>query len=134
MSQENNVSSLQQHLEGGNISFLETSLNLEATVGFPYSDYEYFSKDWESKIEYDRFIDYGKEASSISGRVFDKNNVTSYYTTIILYNGKYYVQVELEGDFGGGTIYYTEVVEDYLSTLKYAYKVRLEEYSSISNK
>ena len=127
MTEENNVSSLQQHLEIGNIKAIETALNLKPTVGFPYSLYEYRSYDWDSELEYDKFIDFGKVASSVSGRVFDRSSETAYETTIILYNGKYYVQVELEGDFGGGTIYYTEVVEDYLSALKFAYRIRLEE-------
>lgn len=127
MVEENNVSSLQQHLEDGSASAIEVALNLKATVGFPYSLYEYLSYDWDSELEYDKFIDFGKTASSVSGRVFDRSNETAYETTIILYNGKYYVQVELEGDFGGGTIYYTDVVGDYLSALNYAYKVRLEE-------
>lgn len=35
MVEENNVSSLQQHLEGGNVAAIEKALNLEATVGFP---------------------------------------------------------------------------------------------------
>lgn len=41
MEEENNVSSLQQHLEGGSATAIETALNLEATVGFPYSNYKY---------------------------------------------------------------------------------------------
>ena len=49
MVEENNVSSLQQHLEGGTVAAIETALNLKATVGFPYSEYEYYSSDWDSK-------------------------------------------------------------------------------------
>lgn len=40
---ENKTSSLHKHLMGGDISALETALKLEATVGFPYSDYKYYS-------------------------------------------------------------------------------------------
>ena len=127
MTEENKVSSLQQHLEGGSATATEKALNLKATVGFPYSEYEYFSSDWNSRSEYDKFVEYGKAANSISGRVFDSEKESAYYTTIILYNGKYYVQVEVEGDFGGGTLYFTKVAEDYLSALMYAYKVRLED-------
>lgn len=127
MTEENNVSSLQQHLEGGTATLIETALNLKATVGFPYSEFEYFSSDWDSGLEHDKFVEYGKAANSISGRIFDGDKETAYETTIILYNGKYYVQVEVEGDFGGGTLYFTKVAEDYLSALRYAYKVRLEE-------
>lgn len=127
MTEENNVSSLQQHLEGGTATAIETALNLKATVGFPYSEFEYFSSDWNSRLEHDRFIEYGKVVNSISGRVFDSEKESAYYTTVIPYKGKYYVQVELEGDFGGGTLYFTKVAEDYLSALRYAYKVRLEE-------
>lgn len=127
MVEENNVSSLQQHLEGGSATAIETALNLKATVGFPYSVFEYFSSDWNSESEYDKFVGYSKAANSISGRVFDSEKESAYETTVILYNGKYYVQVEVEGDFGGGTLYFTKVAEDYLSALRYAYKVRLEE-------
>ena len=127
MTEENKVSSLQQHLEGGSATATEKALNLKATVGFPYSEYEYCSSDWNSRSEYDKFVEYGKAANSISGRVFDSEKESSYYTTVIPYKGKYYVQVELEGDFGGGTLYFTKVAEDYLSALRYAYKVRLEE-------
>ena len=127
MVEENNVSSLQQHLEVGSATAIETALNLKATVGFPYSEYEYFSSDWNSKSEHNKFVEYGKAANSISGRVFDSEKESAYETTVILYNGKYYVQVEVEGDFGGGTLYFTKVAEDYLSALRYAYKVRLEE-------
>lgn len=127
MTEESNVSSLQQHLEVGSATAIEKALNLKATVGFPYSEYEYFSSDWNSKSEHDKFVEYGKEANSISGRVFDSEKESAYETTVILYNGKYYVQVEVEGDFGGGTLYFTKVAEDYFSALRYAYKIRLEE-------
>ena len=126
MVEENNVSSLQQHLKGGTAAAIETALNLKATVGFPYSEYEYRSYDWNSELEYDRFVEFGKTASSVSGRVFDSQKETAYETTIISYNGKYYVQVEREWDFGGGTDYFTEAVDDYLSALKYAYSVMIE--------
>lgn len=127
MTEENNVSSLQQHLEGGNVAAIEKALKLEATVGFPYSEFEYFSSDWDSGLEHDKFVKYSKAANSISGRVFDSDKETAYETTVILYNSKYYVQVEVEGAFGGGTLYFTKVAEDYLSALRYAYKIRLEE-------
>ena len=123
MTQENNVSPLQQHLGGGNEAAIEKALKLEATVGFPYSDYEYYSHDWDSELEYDRFIDYGKTASSISGRYYNSQEETSYETTIILYNGMYYVQVEIDSDYGGGTGYNCNSFQDYLSALKYAYGV-----------
>lgn len=123
MVEENNVSSLQQHLEGGDVSVWETALNLKATVGFPYSDYEYYSHDWDSELEYDRFIDYGKTATSISGRYYNSQEETSYETTIILYNGKYYAQVEVDYEYGEGTSYNCDSFPDYLSALKYAYGV-----------
>lgn len=123
MVEENNVSSLQQHLEGGTETAIETALNLEATVGFPYSDYKYYSSDWDSESEYDKFIEYGKTTSSISGRYYNSHTETSYETTIILYNGKYYVQVEVDWEFGSGTSYNCDSFPDYLSALKYAYGV-----------
>lgn len=105
MTGENNVSSLQQHLKQGDISVWETKLNLKATVGFPYSDYEYYSHDWDSESDYYNFINYGKTAISISGRYYNGHTETSYETTIILYNGVYYVQVEVDWEYGGGTSY-----------------------------
>lgn len=123
MVEENNVSSLQQHLECGDVSAWETELNLRATVGFPYSNYKYSDFDWDSKLDYDRFIEYGKTASSISGTYFNRREETSYATTIILYNGRYYAQVEKDWQYSGGTEYNCDSFQDYLSALKYAYGI-----------
>lgn len=123
MTEENNVSSLQQHLEGGNAAAIEKALNLEATVGFPYSDYQYYSHNWDSLSEYDKFVDYGKSTSSISGRYYNSHTETPYETTIILYNGRYYVQVEVVPEYSGGSGYNCKSFPDYLSALKYAYGV-----------
>lgn len=123
MVEENNVSPLQQHLEGGTETAIETALKLKATVGFPYSDYKYYQHDWNSELEYDNFLDYGRTTSSISGRYRDIKEETSYDTTIILYKGRYYVQVERDWDYGGGTDYNCDSFPDYLSALKYAYGV-----------
>lgn len=123
MTEENNVSSLQQHLEGGNAAAIEKALNLEATVGFPYSDYQYYSHNWDSLSEYDKFVDYGKSTSSISGRYYNSHTETPYETTIILYNGRYYVQVEVVSEYSGGSGYNCKSFPDYLSALKFAYGV-----------
>lgn len=123
MTQENNVSPLQQHLEGGDVSAWETELSLRATVGFPYSTYKYSEFDWDSELEYDNFIDYSKTASSVSGTYFNRREETSYATTIILYNGRYYVQVEKDWQYSGGTKYSCDSFPDYISALKYAYGV-----------
>lgn len=123
MAQENNISSLQQHLEGGTAAAIETALKLEATVGFPYGEYEYYSSDWESELEYDKFVDYGKTASSISGRYYNRQEETAYEVTIILYNGRYYTQVEEDMDCVGEINYNCDSFPDYLSALKYAYGV-----------
>ncbi len=122
--QENKSSSLHKHLLGGDISALETALKLEATVGFPYSDYEYYSYDWDSEEDYNNFIYFGEKSSSISGHIYNKFQETSYDITIILYNGKYFTQVEKswEWDASDNIIYYTDSFEDYLSALKFAYK------------
>ena len=123
MVEENNVSSLQQHLEGGSTTAIETALNLEATVGFPYSNYKYDVFDWDSESDYDKFIEYGSTASSISGKYYDSREEERYETTIFLYNGKYYAQVEKEWEYGGGTVYQYDSFPDYLSALKFAYGV-----------
>ena len=121
--QENKTSSLHKHLMGGDISALETALKLEATVGFPYSDYEYYSYDWDSEEDYNNFIHFGEKSSSISGHIYNKFQETSYDITIILYNGRYFTQVEKswEWDASDNIIYYTDSFEDYLSALKFAY-------------
>lgn len=79
MTQENNVSPLQQHLGGGDVSAWETELSLRATVGFPYSTYKYSEFDWDSELEYDNFIDYSKTASSVSGTYFNRRDILCYY-------------------------------------------------------
>ena len=123
MVEENNVSPLQQHLEGGNEAAIEKTLNLKATVGFPYSNYKYYSQDWDSESEYDKFVEYGKATSSVSGRYYNSREETSYETTIILYNGRYYVQVEKDFEYSSWTDYNCDSFPDYLSALKYAYGV-----------
>ena len=121
---DNKTSSLHKHLMGGDISALETALKLEATVGFPYSDYEYYSYDWDSEEDYNNFIYFGEKSSSISGHIYNKFQETSYDVTIILYKGRYFAQVEKswEWDCSDNIIYYTDSFEDYLSALKFAYK------------
>jgi hypothetical protein len=121
--QDNEVSSLQQHLEGGSVTAIESALKLKATVGFPYSSYKYYDFDWDSEEEYNEFIEFGSTSASISGRVYNKGTETGYDTTIILYNGSYYVQVEVDWEYGGGTVFNTENFPDYLAALRYAYGV-----------
>lgn len=123
MVEESNVSSLQQHLVGGDVSALEIALNLEATVGFPYSNYKYYDYDWNSEGEYDKFIEFGSTAPSISGRFYNSGEETGYDTTIILYNGSYYVQIEKDWEYSGSTEFYNKSFQGYLSALKYAYGV-----------
>lgn len=122
MNRENNVSSLQEHLVNNDISVWETALNLKKTVGFPYSDYRYFEFDWDSEEEYEKFIDFGRTASSISGRFYNDEMGTGYDTTIIFYDGEYFAQVEKDYEYGS-TEYYNNSFPDYVSTLKFAYGV-----------
>ena len=119
---ENKTSSLHKHLMGGDISALETALKLKPTVGFPYSDYKYYSYEWDSE-DYDDFICYADKNSSISGHVYDKTDETSYNITIVLYNGSYFTQVEKSWDWDGSDniSYNCDAFEDYLSALKFAY-------------
>ena len=123
--QDNKTSSLQKHLVGGDISAIETALKLEPTVGFPYSDYQYFSYDWDSEEEYDKFISNTENNSSISGGIRDNSKDTTYYVTIVLYKGKYFVQVESDWDHDATdrTSYHTDSFPDYLSALKFAYDI-----------
>lgn len=123
--QDNKTSSLQKHLAGGDISALETALKLETTVGFPYSDYQYYSYDWDSEEEYDKFISNIENSSSISGEIRNEFRDTTYYVTIVLYKEKYFVQVESDWDHDATdrTTYNTESSLDYLSALKFAYDI-----------
>lgn len=123
MVEENNVSSLQQHLEVGDISAWETALKLKATIGYPYSDYQYSSSIWSRRVDYDDFIKSTKSSSSVSGRYYDRDEETGYDTTIIFHEDKYFVQVEKDWEYGGGTEYNTAFFPDYLSALKFAYGV-----------
>lgn len=122
MTQENNVSSLQEHLVNNDISVWETALNLKKTVGFPYSDYKYFEFDWDSEEKYEEFLEFGRTASSISGRYYFDKMGTSYDTTIIFYDGEYFAQVEKDYEYGS-TEYYNNSFPDYVSALKFAYGV-----------
>lgn len=121
---ENKQSSLHKHLMGGDISALETALKLEATVGFPYSDYKYYSYDWDSEEAYNQFIYHAEKNSSISGHIYDRSDETSYAVTIVLYNGWYFTQVEKSWDWDASDniSYNNDAFEDYLSALKFAYK------------
>lgn len=122
---ENKTSSLHKHLISGDISALETALKLEPTIGFPYSDYEYYDYDWDSEEDYNQFISTAEKGSSISGHIYNKFQETSYDVTIILYKDKYFTQVEKswEWDCSDNIVYYTDSFNDYLSALKHAYNI-----------
>ena len=109
---------------GGDISALETALKLEATVGFPYSNYKYYSYDWDSEEDYDQFINYAEKSSSISGHIHNRVEETSYAVTIVLYNGWYFTQVvkSWDWDASDNITYNNDAFENYLSALKFAYK------------
>lgn len=47
---------------------------------------------------------------------------TGYDTTIILYEGNYFAQVEKDYEYGS-TVYYNNSFPDYVSALKFAYGV-----------
>ena len=125
MVEENNVSSLQQHLEQGDVSAWESKLNLKATVGFPYSDYKYYNYDWDSEEDYDQFIYTAEKGSSISGHIYDRVAETSYNIAIVLYQGQYFAQVEKNWDYDAtdNISYSNDAFPDYLSALKFAYGV-----------
>ena len=121
---ENKTSSLQKHLLNGDISSLETALNLKPTVGFPYSDYKYYSYDWDSEEDYNQFIYVAEKSSSISGNIYNRIEETNYYITIILYKNKYFTQVEKSWDYDAtdNISYNCDSFEEYSSALKFAYK------------
>lgn len=125
MTEENNVSLLQQHLEQGDVSAWESKLNLKATVGFPYSDYKYYNYDWDSEENYNQFIYTAEKGSSISGHVYDMVSETSYNITIVLYQGQYFAQVENSWDYDAtdNISYNNDAFPDYLSALKFVYGI-----------
>ena len=108
---------------GGSVTVIEETLNLKTTIGFPYSVYNYRDYDWESESDYDKFVEFGRTAFSISGRFYNRAEEASYETTIVLYKGSYYVQVEKDWEYSGSTEFYNKSFPDYLSALKYAYGV-----------
>lgn len=117
------ISSLQDHLIGGDIKALEIALKLEPTVGFPFSDYKYYSYDWDSEKDYYNFINTSEKSSSISGHIYDRREETSYDITIILYKDRYFAQVEKSWDYDASDniSYNNDSFDDYLSALKFAY-------------
>ena len=121
---ENKTSSLQKHLIDGDTSALETILKLKPTVGFPYSDYKYYSYDWDSEEDYNQFIYVAEKSSSISGHIYNRMEETNYDITIILYKNKYFTQVEKTWDYDAtdNISYNCDSFEEYSSALKFAYK------------
>lgn len=90
----------------------------------PLFYYKYYSYDWDSEEDYDRFINYAEKNSSISGYIYDRSGETSYAVTIVLYNGWYFTQVEKSWDWDASDniTYNIDAFENYLSALKFAYK------------
>lgn len=70
--------------------------------------------DWGYKVDYNNFIDFGSYYGSRKGVRYD--------TTIMLYNGKYYVRVDKKED-GGYTEFYYDYYSDYRTALNYAYRI-----------
>lgn len=123
MEQEIKVCSLQQHLDRGRIPFYEDALNLKATIGFPYAEFDDIVHRYEFQyFDLEKFVKYGRRAATVGGEYYNKEREMHLDITIILYEGKYFVQVEKDWEYGS-TEYYNNSSPDYVSALKFAYGV-----------
>lgn len=127
MEQEIKVCSLQQHLDRGRIPFYEDALNLKATIGFPYAEFERLTSMSDFQyLDYDKFVNYGRKAATISGEYYNKERDVDFDITIILYNDMYFVQVGEEGT--RNTYQWCSSFQNYLSALEYLYGVVVKGY------
>lgn len=117
------VKTLHDHLVHGRVNALQEKLNLKEWLGFANGDFEYSESDWGSYEDYENFISEASTYPSLVGFVEGKGNSLNFETTIILYDRRYYVQVEISklGDTKSSCL--TGVFKDYLDALQFAYKV-----------
>lgn len=121
MEQEIKVCSLQQHLDRGRIPFYENALNLKATIGFPYAEFDDIVHRYEFQyFDLEKFVKYGRRAATVSGEYYNKEREMHFDITIILYGGRYYVQVGDDSEFGISNVYNS--FQNYYSALVYAYE------------
>ena len=93
MSEQTKNSSFQQHLMGGSVELLESKLGIKACEGFPQS-WEMREKfSWDSDEDFNEFVSYCEDANALSSNMGHIRMATSYRSYIVLYKGKYYVQV-----------------------------------------
>lgn len=121
MEQEIKVCSLQQHLDRGRIPFYENALNLKATIGFPYAEFDDIVHRYEFQyFDLEKFVKYGRRAATVSGEYYNKEREMHFDITIILYDDRYYVQVGDDSEFGISNVYNS--FRNYYSALAYAYE------------
>lgn len=121
MEQEIKVCSLQQHLDRGRIPFYENALNLKATIGFPYAEFDDIVHRYEFQyFDLEKFVKYGRRAATVSGEYYNKEREMHFDITIILYDDRYYVQVGDDSEFGISNVYNS--FRNYYSALGYAYE------------
>lgn len=121
MEQEIKVCSLQQHLDRGRIPFYEDALNLKATIGFPYAEFDDIVHRYEFQyFDLEKFVKYGRRAATVSGEYYNKEREMHFDITIILYDDRYYVQVGDDSQFGISNVYNS--FRNYYSALVYAYE------------
>lgn len=127
MEQEIKVCSLQQHLDRGRIPFYEDALNLKATIGFPYEEFERLTYMSDFRyLDYNNFVEYGREAATVSGEYYNKEREIDFDITIILYDDMYFTQIGEKGK--EDTYQWCSSFQNYLSALEYLYGVVVKGY------
>lgn len=127
MEQEIKVCSLQQHLDRGRIPFYEDALNLKATIGFPYAEFDDIVHRYEFQyFDLEKFVKYGRRAATVSGEYYNKEREIDFDITIILYDDMYFTQVGENGK--EDTYQWCSSFQNYLSALEYLYGVVVKGY------
>ena len=117
------VKTLHDHLVHGRVNALQEKLNLKEWLGFANGDFEYSKSDWDSYEDYEDFVSDASTYPSLVGCVEGEGTSLNFETTIVLYERRYLVQVEISklGDTKSSRL--TGVFNNYLDALQFAYKV-----------
>lgn len=95
MPEENNISSLNKYLVGTDLELLEAKLKLSRSKGYFYTTELHRLLDWDSEESFEEFLQYCKDARTISGSLVSSIPKTSKYLySIVFYEGEYFVYFE----------------------------------------
>ena len=115
--------SLHDYLVKGHVQALQERLNLKEWLGFAGSHFDFSPDDWKQVKDYHEFVSEASIYPSLVGCVENKETNLKFETTVILYKGRYHVQVEVQALDGDCSTSITSVCKEYLSALQFAYKV-----------